>query len=109
MTSSLPFYLFSRLLIRSFARPGKDIADTADRLDMLVVVGVTELLADFTHVHVDAAVKGRELAAKDGIYQALARNYAASFPQQHFQQVELHRSQVDDLAVAAHTAGRGIK
>jgi len=56
---------------------------------------VSPALADFADVHVDAAVKGRKLAAEHGIHQTLARDDSPSFPQQHFQQIKFDRREVD--------------
>ena len=40
-------------------------------------------------MHIDAAVKGRELAAEHDVDQTLARHHPPSFAQQNVQQIEL--------------------
>src|SRR5208282_6768590 len=87
-----------------FARTRENVTHSADRLDVLVGVGIAEFLADLADVHVDAAVKGRKLAAEHGVHQTFAWDHAPSLPQQHFQQVKLNRGKVDGLTVTAHAA-----
>ena len=69
----------------------KNVADTANGFDVLIVIGISQLLADLAHMHVDAAVEGREFSAEYGVHQPFARNDSTRFAQQYFEQIEFDR------------------
>ena len=87
----------------------KNIAYTSNGLDVLIVLGVAQLFADLADVHIDAAIEGRKLAAEHGIHQPFARHHASGLAQQHFQQIELDRSQIHGLAFEPNGPGCGIQ
>src|SRR6202051_5013761 len=84
--------------------PGKDVPHTPNGLDVLVGVSVPQFLPHLADVHIDAAVKGRELPAKNRIHQALTGDHTSSFSQQNFQQIKFHRSKVHRFTVATYAA-----
>jgi hypothetical protein len=43
---------------RAFPRPGKNVANTPDSLDVLVAIGIAEFFSNLAHVHINAAIEG---------------------------------------------------
>ena len=58
---------------------------------MLVVLRISQLLADFAHMHIDAAVERREFSTEHSIHEPFARNDATSLAQQYLKQIEFDR------------------
>src|SRR6266542_7096249 len=72
-------------------RQGENITRAAHRLNMVFGVRIPKFLADFADMHINAAVKRRELAAQHLIHQRFAGNHAPSSPQYYVQQSEPNR------------------
>src|ERR1700676_2448940 len=83
--------------LRLLSRTRKNIPDSPHRLDVFVAIRIPQFLAHFADVHIDAAVKGRKLAAQYRIHQSLARHYPSRLAQKYLQQIKLHRRQIHRL------------
>src|SRR5215475_3540082 len=95
-----PFYPAGmELNLQFLPRTRKDVSDAAHRLDVFIAVGVAQLLANLADVHVNAAVEGREFTAEHRVHQPFPRNHSPRLAQQHFEQIEFHRSQVHRLPI----------
>src|SRR5262249_7621528 len=76
---------------------------------MIFAVGIAEFFSHLTHVHIDAAIKGREFSSQNFIHQRLPRDYAPGLPQEHLQQTKLYGSQLHRLAVMMHAPRCGVE
>src|SRR5256885_5008959 len=114
MTARMPTYQEVRRVARVARRQSRSIitqtvADAADRAYQARWRSVVELVAQVADVDLDDVVVARVVVSPDAVEDGALGEDPARLLEQHHQEVELARSQVDRPAAAADLAGLGVQ